>query len=580
MLESSNEFLRQVAEKAPTSNILNEMLRMTDESNKQSEKWYTAKEAYKFLDTSEGNFRNWKIRFNKEHPSEKIEYTKKGKNTMYSLKDLERLRDYAKPHRLKNAKDDEAGISLIEELQPQQQQSEKAPTTVEAKDLIIDDEFKNLIQPLTESEFKQLEDDVLQNGIINPVIVIRDEASNNFTIIDGHHRHQIAAKHNLPIPLKEMKFNSRDDVEFWIVKNQFARRNLSTFSKALLVLKMKPVISKRAKENQLAALKQNTVDRSVNIDKTEQIDTRAIMATMAGISTGQMAKIELIANEANDELKQSIIEGNLSISKAYEELKAAKAPPVETPEPAQVESDKTFSDDFLKNTAYGRMIAESKSPERKTIAVNVQSTPTEPQKVKVVINQPESPTNQNELEAENAALKDEIAELKRKAYNTQGTGNNERYTPPEIIELVKEVLGTIDLDPASCSIANETVKAAAFYSSDDDGLSKEWTGKIFLNPPYSKDLIEKFVDKLINSQFDEAITLTHNCTETSWGGKLLKNSTAVSFPTGRIDCKTPAGDGGSPKQGSMICYFGSNPKKFIDVFSRIGNCLKNERRIN
>ena len=374
------------------------------------------------------------------------------------------------------------------------------------------------------------------------MIVIRDEASNNFTIIDGHHRHQIATKHSLSIPLREMKFSSRDDVEFWIVKNQFARRNLSTFSKALLVLKMKPVISKRAKENQLAALKQNTVDRSVNIDKTERMDTRAVMAAMAGISTGQMAKIELIANEASDELKQSIIEGNLSISKVYEELRAAK----NTTPLQEVQNDR----------------------ETQTPAFNGE------------YQQPESPINQNDLEVENAALKDEIAELKRKAYNTQGTGNNERYTPPEIIELVREVLGTIDLDPASCNIANETVKAAAFYSSDDDGLSKEWTGKIFLNPPYSKDLIEKFVDKLFESHLDEAITLTHNCTETSWGGKLLKNATAVAFPTGRIDCKTPAGDGGSPKQGSMICYFGSNPKKFIDVFSRIGNCLTNERRIS
>ena len=374
------------------------------------------------------------------------------------------------------------------------------------------------------------------------MIVIRDEASNNFTIIDGHHRHAIATKYNLPIPLKEMKFSSREDIALWIVTNQFARRNLSTFSKALLVLKMKPVISKRAKENQLAALKQNTVDRSVRFDQTvDGVNTRTIMAEMAGVSIGQMTKIELIANEASDEMKQAILNGDLSINKVYEELRAEKSPL--NSNPAQLES------------------------------VNNQEEIKAPQ-------QPESPSNQNELETENAALKDEIEELKRKAYNPQGTGNNERYTPPEIIELVREVLGSIDLDPASCSIANETVKAATFYSADDDGLSKEWTGKIFMNPPYSKDLIEKFVDKLIDSSFDEAITLTHNCTETNWGSKLLKNATAVAFPIGRIDCKTPSGDGRSPKQGSMICYFGNNTKKFIDVFSRIGNCLTNERRIS
>ena len=502
----------------------------------------TATQAAEYLNTNDSTFRGWRGKFNKEHPNESIKGIRNGKNQMYSLTDLDRLKAYAAPKQMRKIVDDDSITLLLEEEKPQQPESKNAPTVVEAKDLTIDDEFKNLIQPLTESEFKQLEDDVLQNGIINPVIVIRDEASNNFTIIDGHHRHQIATKHSLSIPLREMKFSSRDDVEFWIVKNQFARRNLSTFSKALLVLKMKPVISKRAKENQLAALKQNTVDRSVRFDQTvDGVNTRTIMAEMAGVSIGQMTKIELIANEASNEMKQAILNGDLSINKVYEELRAEKSPL--NSNPAQLES------------------------------VNNQEEIKAPQ-------QPESPSNQNELETENAALKDEIEELKRKAYNPQGTGNNERYTPPEIIELVREVLGSIDLDPASCSIANETVKAATFYSADDDGLSKEWTGKIFMNPPYSKDLIEKFVDKLIDSSFDEAITLTHNCTETNWGSKLLKNATAVAFPIGRIDCKTPSGDGGSPKQGSMICYFGNNTKKFIDVFSRIGNCLTNERRIS
>ena len=493
----------------------------------------TATQAAEYLNTNDSTFRGWRGKFNKEHPNESIKGIRNGKNQMYSLPDLDRLKSYVTPRAPKKKVDN---ISLIDDSQPQQPESKNAPTVVEAKDLTIDDEFKNLIPPLPDSEYSQLENDILQNGILNPVLVIRDEASNNLTIIDGHHRHAIATKHGLPIPIKEMKFSSREDIAMWIVKNQFARRNLSKFSKALLALKMKPVISKRAKENQLAALKQNTIDRSVRFDQTvDGINTRTIMAKMAGVSIGQMTKIELIANEASDEMKQAILNGDLSINKAYEELKAAKAPTSES---------------------------ETESPAIEEVEEAPQQSA------------PPDPSNQNELKAENQALKEELAELKGKAYNPQGTGNNERYTPSEIIELVKEVLGNIDLDPASCSVANETVGATNFYSADDDGLSKEWTGKIFMNPPYSKDLIEKFVDKLIGSSIEEAITLTHNCTETSWGQKLIGNAKVVAFPTGRIDCKTPSGDGGSPKQGSMICYFGSNIDKFFDTFGRIGVCLK------
>lgn len=488
----------------------------------------TATQAAEYLNTNDSTFRGWRGKFNKEHPNESIKGIRNGKNQMYSLTDLDRLKSYVTPRAPKKKVDN---ISLIDDSQPQQPETKKAPT-VEAKDLTIDDEFKNLIQPLTDSEYNQLEEGILQNGIINPVLVIRDEASNNFTIIDGHHRHAIATKHGLPIPIKEMTFNSRDEVEFWIVKNQFARRNLSPFERGLLVLKMESVISARAKENQGKRNDLTFVGNQTNV--SNGVDTLQEMAEMAGISRDAMYKIRLIEREGTPEMKQQIREGISSINKAYEEVRAAKAPEPKSESPALVD---TFEVD--------------ESPQ-----------------------QPKSPNYHNELKAENQALKEEIAELKGKAYNLQGTGNNERYTPAEIIALVREVLDNIDLDPASSEVANETVGADTFYSADDDGLTKDWTGKIFMNPPYSKDLIEKFVDKLIDSPLDEAITLTHNCTETSWGGKLLKNSTAVSFPTGRIDCKTPSGDGGSPKQGSMICYFGSNVDKFINTFGRIGVCLK------
>ena len=66
------------------------------------------------------------------------------------------------------------------------------------------------------------------------------------------------------------------------------------------------------------------------------------------------------------------------------------------------------------------------------------------------------------------------------------SGDDEYYTPVEIVEATRKALGgKIDLDPASCELAQKTVKAEKYYTIDDDGLSKEWSGYVFLNPPFS-----------------------------------------------------------------------------------------------
>ena len=112
-------------------------------------------------------------------------------------------------------------------------------------DLKIDSEFKGLIPPLTDDEKKQLEENILRDGIQDPLKVWQG------IIVDGHNRYEIAQRHRLTFTTTEMQFATRGDAIIWIIKNQFGRRNLSAYDRSILALKLKPVIAAKAKATQI-----------------------------------------------------------------------------------------------------------------------------------------------------------------------------------------------------------------------------------------------------------------------------------------------------------------------------------------
>jgi DNA N-6-adenine-methyltransferase (Dam) len=148
---------------------------------------------------------------------------------------------------------------------------------------------------------------------------------------------------------------------------------------------------------------------------------------------------------------------------------------------------------------------------------------------------------------------------------------NEWYTPSEFIELARKVMGSIDLDPASCEKAQKTVKAGAYFTKETDGLAQPWFGRVFLNPPYSKHLITQFIDKLVAElpAIEQGIVLTDARTDTRWFRKLMAVST-VCLTYGRIHFINANGEAGEPTIGSVFFYHGNNQKRFAKVFSEIG----------
>jgi phage N-6-adenine-methyltransferase len=164
------------------------------------------------------------------------------------------------------------------------------------------------------------------------------------------------------------------------------------------------------------------------------------------------------------------------------------------------------------------------------------------------------------------------------AHVTHNSGtNNDWYTPPHIIECVKETFGgAIDLDPASSEIANKVVGAKRFFTEEIDGLSMEWSSEsVYLNPPYARGWVKKFMDKMVSEldsgRMQEGIALINNGTETGWFQNAASKCSAVCFPRGRIRYLTAdLSSSNGPLQGQAILYFGDNREVFLSSFERIG----------
>ena len=157
------------------------------------------------------------------------------------------------------------------------------------------------------------------------------------------------------------------------------------------------------------------------------------------------------------------------------------------------------------------------------------------------------------------------------------SGENEWYTPPYIIELARSAMGGIDTDPATSEIANRTVGASLIYTIDDDGRSKKWEGRVWMNPPYAQPLVGDFAEaataKYASGEYEQACILVNNATETRWFCRMLEEASAVCFPRSRIRFLGPQGNPGAPLQGQAVVYLGRRVREFVCAFSTIGFVL-------
>jgi hypothetical protein len=168
----------------------------------------------------------------------------------------------------------------------------------------VNKEFQSLIPALSTQEFDGLKKSILSDGCRDKLITWHG------TIIDGHNRFKICCENKVQFSTQALKFKNRDDVKVWIISNQFARRNLSAWTRAELALRMEDLISKRAKENQVRSggTGHHKCDRPLNTLKE--------LGKLAGLSHNTLHKVKTILR-VRPELRKKIERGQESIDSAY-----------------------------------------------------------------------------------------------------------------------------------------------------------------------------------------------------------------------------------------------------------------------
>ena len=199
-----------------------------------------------------------------------------------------------------------------------------------SKSLKIDKEFKSLIPPLLEDERKQLEENCIRDGIKDSLVTW------NGVLIDGHNRYEIAKEHGLEFNVTEMEFESREDAKLWIIRNQLGRRNLSAYDRSSLALKLKPLFADKAKAKEQERKTTYQKSEKSNIPTT---NTTKELAKIAGVSHDTIHKVEVIESSGNDDLIDKVKNKEMSINKAYREVKGLPEKKTSSPKIGEIKAE-------------------------------------------------------------------------------------------------------------------------------------------------------------------------------------------------------------------------------------------------
>lgn len=163
-------------------------------------------------------------------------------------------------------------------------------------ELIVDEEFKNLLPRLSSEEYFNLEQQIKKDGVLNPIITWKG------IIVDGHNRYSICKANGIEFPVKEKEFADRNGVIEWILRHQLGRRNLTDFQRNEIALRYEEVITRQKKQRQLSGLKRGNdfpcVSFETHGDKGRTTDK---LGQIAGTSRSSVERTKTILKKGTPE---------------------------------------------------------------------------------------------------------------------------------------------------------------------------------------------------------------------------------------------------------------------------------------
>jgi len=189
------------------------------------------------------------------------------------------------------------------------------------------------------NRYNQLKADIEKNGINDPILYYTT-ANGIKLVLDGHIRLKACIDLKITdIPTKEIKedFETLSDIQFWIVKNQCQRRNLTQIHKIQLACLHEEKIQQAAKDNLIKAGKGNDVEKAV--------DTLLEIAKIANVGRTTVARYKKVVSSGLVDIIEKMITEDLSISSAYKQVQESiknelgKTMETEVQEKTQIESE-------------------------------------------------------------------------------------------------------------------------------------------------------------------------------------------------------------------------------------------------
>ena len=175
--------------------------------------------------------------------------------------------------------------------------------------IIINEELRAFIDPLSASESAALERSLLAEGCRDALVLWGE------VLIDGHNRHAICSRHGIAFrTVQNAGFSSLDDVMLWMIDNHLARRSVSDFQRGVMALRKKAIVTARAAHNAgVASVPGVAPDTAPD---SPPWNTREDVAKAARVSSNTISQIERIQKAATPQLVAAVRSGTISINAA------------------------------------------------------------------------------------------------------------------------------------------------------------------------------------------------------------------------------------------------------------------------